>query len=167
MTSIDRKLNVYNVETGIQIYTEDLNIKGVGVIWDPLDKYLAILKFDNKVDIKRVDNWETVFLKNLLHEQGAKNYNTKREDRKLDWSPDCRYLLVPGLDDRLVPSALLLDRTADFDVTFVFVGPFSSINALKFNPMIRRSENDDILNYIAIGDNDGNLSIWKVHNGMD
>ena len=68
MTSIDRKLNVYNIETGVQIHSEELNIKGVGVIWDPLDKYLAILKFDNKVDIKRVDNWETVFLKNLLHE---------------------------------------------------------------------------------------------------
>lgn len=68
MTSIDRKLNVYNIETGVQIHSEELNIKGVGVIWDPLDKYLAILKFDNKVDIKRVDNWESVFLKNLLHE---------------------------------------------------------------------------------------------------
>ena len=76
-------------------------------------------------------------------------------------------MIVPGLDDRLVPSALLLDRNADFDVNFVFVGPFSSINALKFNPMIRRSEKDDFLNYIAMGDNDGNMSIWKVHNDME
>lgn len=28
----------------------------------------------------------------------------------MDWSQDCRYLLVPNLDDKLVPTVVCLDR---------------------------------------------------------
>ena len=66
----------------------------------------------------------------------VEKYTSKREDRKIDWSPDYRFLLIPSMDDRVVPIVCVLDRHADFKVTKTFIGPFSSINCVRFSPKL-------------------------------
>lgn len=68
-------------------------------------------------------------------------YTSKREDRKIDWSPDYRYLLVPSLDDRIVPVVCALDRHRDFKVSKTFLGPFSSVNVVRFSPILYNDNN--------------------------
>lgn len=41
------------------------------------------------------------------------------------------------------------------------MGPFSSINCVKFNPCLFNN-NGDIINVFAMGDNDGNISVWTI-----
>ena len=48
-------------------------------------------------------------------------------------SPDNKFIVVPSLDDKLVPIICALDRQ-DFEVKFTYMGPFSSINCISFNP---------------------------------
>lgn len=86
-------------------------------------------------------NWQE-FTKISLHFPNTTNnsnhqkYTSKREDRKLDWSPDFRYLLVPNLDDKVIPTLCALDRHNDFQISHTFIGPFSSINCIKFSPLL-------------------------------
>ena len=85
----------------------------------------------------------------------------KRQDRKIDCSPDYRYLMVPSLDDKQVPSVAQIDRTKDFSIVRTFIGPFSSINCLRFSPVLYRYQ-DKVINVCAMGDNDGNVQLWGI-----
>lgn len=51
-------------------------------------------------------------LNSPLHE--PLKYGSKREDRKIDWSPDYRYILVPTLEDKIVPMVAAIDRNDNF-----------------------------------------------------
>ncbi len=42
------------------------------------------------------------------------------------------------------------------------MGPFSSINTVKFNPNLYKYEEKYIINIFALGDNDGNISVWGI-----
>jgi hypothetical protein len=53
-----------------------------------------------------------------------------REERKIAWSPDCNFLLVPSLDDKILPVVCAIERQ-NFEVLYSFTGPFSSINCGK------------------------------------
>ena len=64
--------------------------KVLGLKWDPFDKYLVALYADNAVRIWKVNTWElvsTISLNFPLNTETAK-ITSKREDRKIDWSPD-------------------------------------------------------------------------------
>lgn len=43
------------------------------------------------------------------------------------------------------------------------MGPFSSINCVKFNPNLYDYDGY-VINVFALGDNDGNISIWYFFN---
>ena len=75
-------------------------------------------------------------------------------------SPDFKYIVSPSLDDKIVPMVCAIDRQ-DFKITHTFMGPFSSINCVKFNPHLFIFENNKI-SIFAMGDNDGNISIWGL-----
>ena len=45
------------------------------------------------------------------------------------------------------------------------MGPFSSINCVKFNPNLYNYK-ENIINIFALGDNDGNISIWGIGEGF-
>ncbi len=64
--------------------------------------------------------------------------------------------MVPSLDDKQVPSVAQIDRTQDFKIIKTFIGPFSSINCIKFSPMLYRDGEKQIC-VCAMGDNDGNV----------
>lgn len=68
---------------------------------------------------------------------------------------------MPSLDDKIVPVVIALDRDKDFQIGAIFMGPFSSINCIKFNPHIYNYKEHNI-NVFALGDNDGNISIWGI-----
>lgn len=137
-----------------------LEMKVLGLVWDPLDKYLVGLCGDNNVMVWRTKTWEVFKAISLSFSPGKLQLNSKREDRKIDWSPDYKYLLSPSLDDKIVPVVCALDRQ-DFEVKFTFMGPFSSINCIKFNPLLFE-KSGAIISVFAVGDNDGNISIWSM-----
>ena len=140
-----------------------LEIKVLGLVWDPLDKYLLGLCGDNKLIVWKTKSFEVFKTVNLSFSPKpglAEMFNSKREDRKIDWSPDFKYILSPSLDDKIVPVVCALDRQ-DFDVKFTFMGPFSSINCIKFNPVLFE-KSDAIISVFAMGDNDGNISVWGL-----
>lgn len=136
----------------------NLDIKVLGLIWDPLDKYLIGLCGDSRVRIWWTKGWETFKNVNLSFSPGKPQFNSKREDRKIDFSPDFKYFLIPSLDDKIVPVVCALDRQ-DFDVKFTYMGPFSSINCIRFSPVLYE-KSDAVISVFAMGDNDGNISIW-------
>ena len=119
----------------------DSGNKAVGIVWDPFNKYVACLRFDNKVVIWKVSNWDQFAEINLnFPNSQTEKYTSKREDRKIDWSPDCRYILVPSMDDGVVPVVCALDRHQLFKVSKTFIGPFSSVNTVKFSPVLVKQE---------------------------
>lgn len=135
----------------------------MGLVWDPFDKHLASLIANNEIVIYKCAGWErshTINL-NLTPMKPLKQFLAKREDRKIDWSPDFRYLLVPALDDRTLPLVVALNRNNNFAARCVFTGPFSSINCVKFSPVLYLHDQEPI-NIFAMGDNDGSISIWGI-----
>lgn len=42
------------------------------------------------------------------------------------------------------------------------MGPFSSINVVKFSPILFKY-NQEYCNIFAVGDNDGNISFWRIN----
>jgi len=140
----------------------NLDIKVLGLVWDPLDKYLMGLCADNKLIVWKTKSFEVFKTINLSFspKPGIEFFHSKREDRKIDWSPDYKYVLSPSLDDKIVPVVCALDRQ-DFEVKFTFMGPFSSINCIKFNPILFE-KSGIVISVFAMGDNDGNISVWGL-----
>jgi len=58
-----------------------------------------------------------------------------------------------------------LDRVVDFKISHVFMGPFSSINCIKFSPVLYK-KNDYVISVFAVGDSDGNVTIWEIYEGQ-
>lgn len=53
---------------------------------------------------------------------------------KIDWSPDFRYILAPSIDNKPISYVTALERNSAFSVKGLFMGPFSTINCVRFNP---------------------------------
>jgi protein HIRA/HIR1 len=83
----------------------DCGCKIVGVVWDPYDKYVASLRFDNHLVVTRTSTWVEETRVSLNFPQTTQGnpakHTSKKEDRKIDWSPDYRFVLLPNLDDRV------------------------------------------------------------------
>jgi protein HIRA/HIR1 len=65
------------------------------------------------------------------------------------------------MDDRVVPVVCALDRHQDFKIAKTFIGPFSSVNSVRFSPVLYQQ--DGIKSVFAMGDNDGNISFWHLN----
>lgn len=66
--------------------------KILGLVWDTYDKYLAALYSDNNVIIWKCNAWEKSYIVSLTCPISADHskISSKRDDRKIDWSPDYR-----------------------------------------------------------------------------
>lgn len=94
--------------------------------------------------------------------QNKKRIVPKNQCMKIDWSPDFRYLVSPAIDDKPVPYVVALDRNKSFNFKGVFIGPFSTINCIKFNPNLYELPSGDIVSVFAMGDSEGNITIWLI-----
>lgn len=63
---------------------------------------------------------------------------------------------------KTIPTVAILDRNENFQVVRTIIGPFSSINVVKFSPILFKMEGDEYFNVFAMGDNDGNISLWRI-----
>ena len=61
-----------------------------------------------------------------------------------------------------MPYIVALDRNKDFNFKGIFMGPFSSINCVKFNPHLYELPTNQIVNVFAMGDSEGNISLWLL-----
>lgn len=92
--SLDGKIVVRSVD--INKNTEKIkemnhDNKILGLVWDTYDKYLAALYSDNNVIIWKCNSWEKSFIVSLTCPLSTDNkISSKRDDRKIDWSPDYR-----------------------------------------------------------------------------
>ncbi|CAD8130578.1 unnamed protein product [Paramecium sonneborni] len=141
----------------------DCGQKIVGICWDPFDKYIFSLKFDNTVKFYKIDNWQQKFT--ISFQIQGKEFTTKREDRKLDQTIDCRYLAKSNLDQKTIPNVAISDRNSNFQVVRTILGPSSSINVARFSPMLFKNSNtnNEYSSLFAIGDNEGNISLWQIN----
>ena len=89
-----------------------------------------------------------------------------KEERKIDFSPDLRYLLAPSLYDRKMPHICALDRQKNFEVAYVMGGSFVPITCIKFMPCIFQ-RNGKSFSIFAVGDAYGNISIWEIGDGSE
>jgi hypothetical protein len=119
------------VETGSKI---------VGCIWDPIGKYICWLNITNEVKVYNINSRSVEFsIKlNLSNERGLHSMSAK-EERNMAFSPDLQYLLVPSLDDKRMPFVCALKRSQNFQVEYVFAGPFTSVTCVRFMPAIFQS----------------------------
>lgn len=81
----------------------------ISLVWDPLDKFIGALTATNHILIFNASTLE-IFKKIDLSMQDSSSNQTIREDRKIDWSTDCQFLLAPCLDDKLLPMLCAIDR---------------------------------------------------------
>ena len=117
----------------------DTGNKVVSCIWDPLGKYICWLNIKNQVSIynlnsKKIENTVKLNLKSDKSELFV-----CKEERIMDFSPDLNFLLVPSLDDKKMPFVCALKRSANFNIEYIFAGPFSSITCVRFYPGIFES----------------------------
>lgn len=142
--------------------TVESDNKVVSCIWDPLGKFICWLTLSNSLHIynlnsKKVDNTVSLNLKIDKSE-----LYVSKEERKMDFSADLNYLLVPSLDDKKMPFVCALKRSNNFQVEYVFAGPFSSITCVKFLPAIFENS-EGIKTVFAMGDAFGQISFWEMN----
>ena len=143
---------VHNIATGASNRYK-LEVAARALSWDPLDRYIASLAFDNHVYIRKTTNFGNVFKRISLNVRCSKFTDnlTKRPERKIAWSPDCAYVISPSYEDmKEIPVACALSRRKDFDVDFVLAGPSSSISCVAFQDHIYTDEEKNE-NYCIFG----------------
>lgn len=62
-----------------------LSNKVLGLVWDPLDKYLSCLTADNCIIVFKTQSWEQIKAVSLSFSANMVLSTCKREDRKIDW----------------------------------------------------------------------------------
>lgn len=86
--SLDAKVVINDITTKTKVKVIECGKQAMGITWDPLDRYVASLLFDNKVVVWKTTTYEQHATVCLNLSSGEK-LTSKREDRRIDWSPDC------------------------------------------------------------------------------
>ena len=128
-----------------------------GLMWDPLSKYFLALLLNNQLIVFKCQNWDIFKKVSLNLSPKYSSLSCKRQRRSLTWSPDYNFLIVPSLDDSIVPLACAIDRQ-NFEIKQCFFGHFSTINYVAFNSNIYLIDGK-IASVFAMGDAVGNISI--------
>ena len=160
-------LSLHNITDGSSV-KQKIEYSARALVWDPLDRYIAMLCFDNNVYIRKLSELGSVYKKVSLNVKCKKfsDHLTKRRERKISWSPDCSYIVCPSYEDfKEIPIACMLLRKSDFEVGYVLAGPTSSISCVAFQEQMYKNEsNRSVYSIFAMGDSDGNISIWRTGN---
>jgi len=156
-------LYLYEVETKTQLKRLKLDYIPIGIAWDPLNSYIGVLTTENCLTIYTANNLEQKKKVSLnLGSQKFSDAKTKRLDRKISWSPDGEYLVCPSLEDKNeLPVACGINRIQNFEIDNVFAGPSAAITCVAFLDMIFKKDKD-FFGVFAMGDSDGNISIWQT-----
>lgn len=88
-----------------------------------------------------------------------------REERKIDISPNLKYIIVPNLDDKKIPISFLFSWEANFNIIGVYGGSFASVNCIKFMPVIFYKDGYEYM-YFVTGDAHGTLAFWEHTNNI-
>jgi hypothetical protein len=131
---------------------------------DPLMKFVSCLTLDNKFSIL---DFGTLKVNKIIDLNFQKNQGQDliiyREERKIDISPNLKYVMVPNLDDKKLPLSFCISRDSNFEIKNIFGGSFSSVNCIKFIPRIFMDSEYEYT-YFAVGDAHGNIVFWELSN---
>jgi len=156
-------LYLYEVETKTQLKRVKLDFIPIGIAWDPLNSYIGVLTTENCLTVYAANNLEQKKKVSLnLGHQKFSDAKTKRLDRKISWSPDGEYLICPSLEDKNeLPVACGINRIQNWEIDNVFAGPSAAITCVSFLDCIFKKDKD-FFGVFAMGDSDGNISIWQT-----
>ena len=141
-----------------------LSNKVLALSIDPLVKFVGCLSLDNKYTILEFNSLKITKLIDLNFQ---KNHGQEliilREERRIDISPNLKYIVIPNLDDKKLPVTFAISRDANFEIKHVFGGSFASVNTIKFVPRIFMDSEFEYT-YFAVGDAHGNIVFWELSN---
>ena len=163
--TLDGKIVIYESNKTYHNWVFECENKIVSQVWDPLGRFQCCLTLDNTVCIFNM--LTKIKEKQIeLFSKDDKNLNRtiSKEERKIDFSPDLRYILAPSLYDRRMPHICAQDREKGFDIVSVMGGSFVPITCIKFMPCIFNRQGK-IFTIFALGDAYGNISIWEFGEG--
>lgn len=131
---------------------------------DPLVKFVGCLTLDNKYAILEFNSLK---VNKIIDLNFQKNHGQEliilREERKIDISPNLKYVVIPNLDDKKLPVSFAISRDANFEIKHIFGGSFASVNTIKFVPRIFMDSEYEYT-YFAVGDAHGNIVFWELSN---
>jgi WD40 repeat protein len=151
-------VNIRHIESNTlrQILTQETPVLAD---FDPFGKYIAVLGVSNVLelyDTRTLDKLRSINLADSKHDVPS-----LRDKRPADWSPEYSLLAAPNLNDTRVPSTIIFDRNRNFLVRDILLGHPATISCLRFNPNIFEYQSDTTF-ILAIGDNSGCLSLWRL-----
>jgi WD40 repeat protein len=156
-------LYVHDVDLNQQIKKIKLEYIPLAVSWDPRNGYVALLTLENCVTFYDALTFDQK--KKVSFNAGSSKFSdlrTKRNERIITWSPDGEFCMCPNLEDKNeLPMLLGIDRPKGFVVSSVFAGPTASISCISFLDALFR-KGSDLYCIFAMGDCDGNISIWQT-----
>lgn len=118
---------------------QETGSKIVSLVWDPLGKFICWLNITNTLSVFNIDSKKIETTVNLNIKLDNSELIVTKDERKMEFTPDLNYLLVPSLDDKKMPFMCALRRSAGFVCEYVFAGPFSPITSLRCHPTIFES----------------------------
>eukprot|EP00041_Stephanoeca_diplocostata_P035792 m.1275071 g.1275071 ORF g.1275071 m.1275071 type:complete len:796 (+) comp24760_c1_seq7:169-2556(+) len=171
--SIDNTICLWNMET----MTLEATLRGhngpvKGVVWDPVRRYLASQGDDKKVIIWNVGTWkQRSSVTRPFDALGTMSTMFLRPA----WTADGSYVVCPRAQSNGFPIAAGIDREGFAEnETSNFVGHELPVSCARANPMLfwrRRScDNsahrpraaEDVTSFLALGGEDGALSVWDA-----
>lgn len=119
---------------------QDTGSKIVSLVWDPLGKYICWLNITNLLSVFNIDSKKIEASVSLNLKLDNSELIVTKDQRKMEFTPDLNYLLVPSLDDKKMPFLCAMRRSSGFQCEYVFAGPFAPITSLRCHPIIFESK---------------------------
>lgn len=118
---------------------QETGSKIVSLVWDPLGKFICWLNITNTLSVFNIDSKKIEASVSLNIKLDNSELIVTKDERKMEFTPDLNYLLVPSLDDKKMPFMCALRRSTGFTCEYVFAGPFSPITSLRCHPTLFES----------------------------
>lgn len=131
-----------------------------GLVWDPLGQYLGAQSNDGTLFIWRCSDWK---LEATISSPYAEASESFTYFSRPSWSPDGRVLCLPDAVNESDTVALLIERS-QWTTEQSLVGHNSSIQVSKFSPRIFRNRDGANFLIVALGSQDGVVSLWSSIN---
>lgn len=128
-----------------------------GLVWDPLGQYLASQSSDGVLLLWRCEDWK---LDTTLTSPYAEPVESYTYFSRPSWSPDGRVICVPDAINESETVAMLVERS-QWSIENCLVGHVSSVQSAKFSPRVYKDSAGDTFLLIALGSQDGVLSLWS------
>lgn len=128
-----------------------------GLVWDPLGQFLAAQSNDGVLFVWRCVDWK---LDTTLTSPYADPVESYTYFSRPSWSPDGQVVCIPDAVNESETVAMLVERS-QWSIENCLVGHVSSVQTTKFSPRMYRDASGVTFLLIALGSQDGVVSLWS------